>query len=190
MSCNTAITGGVVRDCLTINASVGVDKDLILVNYDDVDVTGTKEAANIEADDTNLNIGGLTAIKLKSGTIQHTFEGTDFSVVPNITSELRDDGDTWYIHSIAFTVFSKRAKDRQTLEDLGGSRVLAIAKDRSTGLFEIFGLDQGLKVSSIERAYVGAQNSNFYSVTIATPDVVVVRESCLAKLAVSVVTAV
>lgn len=190
MSCNTAITGGITRDCITINSAVGVDKDLVLVNYDDVDVTGTKASGNVEADDTNLNIGGLTAILLKVGTTQYTFEGTDYSVVPNVTSELRDDGDTWYVHSIAFTVFSKRAKDRVILEDLGGSRVIAIAKDRSTGLYEIFGLDQGLKVSAIERAYVGSQNSNFYSVTLATPDVAVVKESGLAKLAVSITTAI
>ena len=51
-------------------------------------------------------------------------------------------------------------------------------------------MDQGLKLSAIERAYVGAQNSNFYTVTIATPDIAVIREGNLAKLAVGINTAV
>ena len=190
MSCATKILSGATKDCNSINAAVGVDKDLILVNYEDVDIVGTKDAANREADNLNGNEKGLTTIKLKSGTIQYIFEGTDYSVVPTVTPEVKEDGDTWYIHSIAFTVYSKLAKDRKTLEDLGGSRVVAIAKDRSTGLFEIFGLDQGLKVSGVERAYVGTQSSNFYGVTLATPDIAVIRESTLGELALSITTAI
>lgn len=189
MPCNNIIAKGIALNCDAINAPVGVDADLILVNYDEFDRALTLAGANREADGTNNNLGGLTNIELKTGAVQHIFEGTDYSVIPNIAAEVKEDGNTWYIHSLAFTVYSKSAEDRKVLEDLGGSRVVAIAKDRSTGLFEIFGLDQGLKVSGIERAYVGAQNSNFYSVTIATPDIAVIRESTLGELAVNVNTA-
>lgn len=75
------------------------------------------------------------------------------------------------------------------MEQLAGSRVVAIAVDRSTGLFELFGADQGLKLSGLERAYTGSQTSNFYTVTIATPDIAVIRESTIAQLAVNVNTA-
>lgn len=187
-NCNNIITQGIERDCETINAPVGVDKDLILVNYDDFDRELT--LATREADDSNNNIGGLTAIQLKTGAVQHIFEGTDYSVVPNVTSETKEDGDSWYLHSLAFTVYSKKAQDRKTLEDLGGSRVIAIARDRSTGLYELFGADQGLKLSGLERAYTGTQNSNFYTVTIATPEVAVIRESSIGELAVGINTAV
>ena len=47
---------------------------------------------------------------------------------------------------------------------------------------EVFGMDQGLKLSGLERAYVGAQNSNFYTVTIATPDIAVIREGSVGEL--------
>lgn len=186
--CDGLIVGGIARDCNTINAPVGVDKDLILVNYDDFDRIAT--LATREADDTNGNEGGLTNIELRSGAVQHVFEGTDYSVVPSVTAEVKEDGDTWYVHSIAFTVYSKKAKDRKTLEDLGNSRVVAIAVDRSTGLYEIFGIDQGLKLSGVERAYTGAQTSNFYTVTLATPDIAVIREGSLGELAVGINTAV
>lgn len=188
--CGDLISAGIEKDCDTINAPVGVDKDLILVNYDDYDRINTILVTNVEADDTNKNEGGYTNIELKAGTIQHIFEGTDYSVIPNVTSEVRENGDSWFIHSIAFTIYSKLAKDRKTLESLASSRVIAIAKDRSTGLYELFGSDQGLKLSGLERAYVGSQNSNFYTVTLSTPDIAVIRESSIGKLAVNINTAV
>jgi hypothetical protein len=189
-NCINVILTGITKDCSTMNAAIGAEKDLILVNYDDFDLEGTLLIANREADDTNKNLGGLTAIKLKNGTVQHIFEGTDYSVVPSVTPEVKEDGDTWFIHVLTFTVYSKKAKDRKTLEALGKSKVIAITKDRSTGLYELFGMEQGLRVSGLERAYVGAQNSNFYSVTIATPDIAVVRESTLGELSTSIVTAI
>lgn len=189
MSCVTTILSGIARDCATVNAAVGVDKDLILVNYDDFDLAETMLIANRETTDADNNLGGLTAIKLKSGAVQHIFEGTDYSVIPSVTPEVKEDGDIWYTHSIAFTVYSKKAKDRKTIEALGGSRVIAITKDRSTGLYELFGAVQGLKMSALERVYVGQQNSNFYSLTISTPEIGVVKEPTLGELAVSIITA-
>ena len=187
--CSQLITAGIERDCDAVNAAVGVDKDLILVNYEDFDRVATLLAANREANDTNNNEGGLSNIHLKAGATQYIFEGTDYSVIPNVTAEVKEDGDSWYLHSIAFTVYSKAAKDRKTLEDLGGSRVIAIAIDRSTGLYELFGADQGLKLSGLERAYTGSQNSNFYTVTIATPEIAVIRESTIGELAIGIQTA-
>lgn len=187
--CDGTITSGIAKDCDTINAPVGVDKDLILVNYDDFDRTATLLPANIEADDTNNNIDGLTNIELKTGAVQYVFEGTDYSVIPNISTEVKEDGNAWFIHSLAFTSYSKRSADRKVLEDLAESRVVAIAVDRSTGLYEIFGVDQGLKLTGLERAYTGTQNSNFYVVTIATPDIAVIRESTIGSMAVNIVTA-
>jgi hypothetical protein len=189
VNCVNVILEGIAKDCSNLNAAIGAEKDLILVNYEDFDKAGTALIANREIDDLGNNIGGLTAIKLKLGAIQHVFEGTDYSVVPSVTPEIKEDGDAWYIHSIGFTVYSKKAKDRKTLEALGYSKVIAITKDRSTGLYELFGGDQGLKMSGIERAYVGTQNSNFYAVTIATSDIGVVRESTLGELSTSIITA-
>ncbi len=151
--CAGLIVSGIAKDCDTINAAVGVDKDLILVNYDDFDKALT--LATREADDSNGNEGGLTNIELKAGAVQHIFEGTDYSVIPNVTTEVRENGDAWFVHSIAFTVYSKKAKDRKTLEDLGESRVIAIAIDRSTNLYEIFGIDQGLKLIWIRESLYG-----------------------------------
>lgn len=189
-NCDGLIGAGITKHCDTINAPVGVDKDLILVNYDDYNRAGTLDTDNIVAAGADaVNVGGLTSVLLKTGATQYNFEGTDYSVIPNITSEVKEDGDSWFIHSIAFTVYSKIAIDRKTLEDLAESRVIAIAVDRSTGLYELFGSDQGLKLTGLERAYTGSQSSNFYTVTIATPDIAIIRESTIGLLAVGIVTA-
>lgn len=188
--CDGLIVGGIEKDCATINAPVGVEKDLILVNYVDFDRIATLLPSNIEADNTNNNESGLTNIELKTGTVQHIFAGTDYSVIPNIAPEVRENGDTWFIHSLAFTVYNKTAAARKRLEDLAESRVVAIVVDRSTQLYELFGADQGLKMTGLERAYVGSQNSNFYTVNLATPDVAVIRESTIGLLALGINTAV
>jgi hypothetical protein len=188
--CNDLLTQGIDVDCDNINAAVGVDKDLILVNYDDFDSVLTGESGNREADDANNNLDGLTKIFLKTGAVQYVFEGTDYSVIPNITGEVKEDGNSWFVHSITLTAYNKSATARKTIEQLAGSRMIAIAVDRSTGLYELFGSDQGLKLSGVERAYVGAQNSNFYTITMATPDIAVIREGSMGELAVGIETAV
>ena len=187
--CTGLIVSGISLNCDDINAAVGVGKDLILVNYSDFDRALTLAAGNIEADDTNGNIEGLTTIFLKTGAVQYVFEGTDYSVQPNVASETKEDGNSWYIHSILFTSYNKDSSARNVIEDLGQSNVVAIAVDRSTGLYELFGADQGLKLSALERAYVGTQTSNFYQVTLATPDIAVVRESSVGLLSVGITTA-
>ena len=191
MSCITElITAGIPKDCDNAYASIGSDKDLILINYDDVDVAATKDAGNREVDDSNNNEGGLTALILKTGKTLETdtfvFEGTDYSVVPSVVTEVKDDGDVWYVHNVLFTAYSKTAESRKVIEDLAGSRVVAVAKERSTGLSEVFGIDVGLKILTVEREYVDSQDSNFYKVTLATPDKGIVRESTIGELALTI----
>ena len=182
--CTSLITDGIVLNCDDINAAIGVDKDLMLINWNNFDREATLAASNFESDDTNGNQGGLTNIYVNDVSLVYTFEGTDYSVQPSITSEVKEDGNSWYIHSILFTSYNKESVARNVIEDLGNSRVVAVAIDRSTGLYELFGADQGLKLSAVERAYVGTQTSNFYQVTIASPDIAVVRESTLGLLSV------
>jgi hypothetical protein len=184
-ACVFSLSGGIPLVCADTYAQVGVKKDLILVNYDKFDLVTTLSV--IEADNTNNNIEGLTNINLLGGAIQHVFEGTDYSVVPTITPEVKEDGTVWYGHSILFTAYSKTAATRKVIQSLGGARVVAIAIDRSTGLYELFGAEQGLTLSGAERAYIGTQKSNFYDVTISTPEIGIIKEGNMGYLAVNIV---
>lgn len=182
---DSTILNGIKKDCDTIYSRIGVDKDLILINYSDFDLEATLESGNFESDNTNQNIKGLSDIKLKENAVLNIFEGTEYSVIPTVTPVALENGKFNYKHSIAFTVYSKLSKDRETLEKLSSSRVIAVTKDKSTGLYEIFGMHLGLRVSGIERSYTGSQNSNFYSVTISTPDIYVLSEPLLSRLSVA-----
>lgn len=179
------ILNGIQRDCDTIHSRIGVDKNLILINYADFDLEATLDSSNFEIDNTNRNIKGLSDIKLNPGAVLYTFEGTEYSVVPTVTPVPLENGTFNYTHSVAFTVYSKKSKDRDTLEQLSSSRVIAVTRDKSTGLYELFGATLGLRVSGIERTYTGSQNSNFYNVTLATPDIYVLAEPSLSKLSVA-----
>jgi len=179
------ILEGIARDCESDKAVIGVDKDLILIEYKYFNLAATKLLSNRETDNTNNNYKGLSNIVLKEGAVLNIFEGIDYSVIPSITPEAREDGSIRYIHSVKFTVFSKTARDRETLISLSKVRVVAVVRDLSTGLYELFGMEQGLRVSGLERAYVGSINSNFYSVTIATPDSYIVKESTIGELSVN-----
>jgi hypothetical protein len=181
---NSIITNGIALECAVFNESIGAEKDLVLINYSDFDFESTSSIYNRQTDDALKNLRGLTDIFLKPGAVQHIFEGTDYSVVPTVTPEQKEDGNIWYSHSISFTVYSKKSKDRETLISLGGSTVIAVTRDRSTGLYELFGMYQGLKVNEISRTYTGSQNSNFYQVTISTPDINVIKEPSLSELSV------
>jgi hypothetical protein len=182
---DSTILNGIKKDCDTIQSRIGVDKDLILINYTDFDLESTLESSNIETNNNNLNIKGLSDIKLYEDAVLNIFEGTEYSVVPTVTPVALENGLFNYKHSITFTVYSKLSKDRETLEKLSNSRVIAVTRDKSTGLYELFGMYLGLRVSGIERSYTGSQNSNFYSVTIATPEIYVLSEPYLSKLSVA-----
>ena len=182
---DSAILNGIKRDCDTINSRIGVDKDLILINYNDFDLEATLASGNRETGNTNGNFKGITDIKLKNSATLHIFEGTDFSVIPSVSPIVLENGKFNYNHSIVFTVYSKLSKDRITLLSLSEAKVVAVTKDRSTGLYELFGMRQGLRMSGLDRSYIGSQNSNFYSVTLSTPDFQVLKELTFGELAVS-----
>lgn len=182
---DSTILNGIQRDCATINSRIGVDKDLILINYSDFDYDATMLESNREISNSNGNIKGLSDIKLKPTAVLNTFEGTDYSVVPSVSHSVLENGKFNYSHSISFTVYSKLSKDRKTLETLSNSKIIAVTRDKSTGLFELFGAQQGLRMSEVSRTYTGSQNSNFYTVAIATPDFYVLKESSLSEMSVA-----
>lgn len=183
MDCNTLLTDGIPIDCDSVKGQVGVGKDLTIVEFDSFDQVLTLDPSNFEADDTNGNEGGLSKIILKTGATQLVFEGKDYSIKPSVSGETNDDNDTWYTHTIAFTAFNKTSAARKSLEALSGKRVIAITVDRSTGLYELFGAEQGLSISEVSREYTGSQNSNFYAVTLNTPEIAVIKEYNLGHLA-------
>ncbi len=179
---NELITRGISLDCSSIYAPIGVEKDLIVANYSDLDKEATLNSR--ETDESNENLGGLTKIVFKEGSKIYLIKGRENSIAPKVSSEEREDGKKKYTHSLSFTVFSKRAYDKKSLEKFADSRVVAITIDKSTGLYELFGIDRGLEISSISREYTGSQNSNFYSISMSTPSRAKLKENSLTETSV------
>ncbi len=177
----TLLTSGIDKDCGNINAIIGVEKDLILVNYSDFDRDLTMSLRDV--DDSNGNKDGISIIQFYEGTVLYIFQGTEFSVNPSFKMTKGENNTTKYTHSIGFTVYSKSSATRNTLMELSGAHVLAIVVDRSTGLYEIFGADRGLYMGDLSRTYNGSQQSNFYSVGIETPPNSFLKESTMGELA-------
>jgi len=44
-------------------------------------------------------------------------------------------------------------------------------------------------MTGAERAYIGSQKSNFYDVTLSTPEIGIMKESSIGHLAVNIITA-
>ena len=59
--CDGIIASGITKDCATINAAVGVDKDLILVNYEDFDKTAYFPIHGEKKGDTTLEDNGIVS---------------------------------------------------------------------------------------------------------------------------------
>lgn len=179
---NNLITSGILKNCDSIYDTIGVDKDLILVNYIDFNSEITLSEENKVLDPEGINYRGISKIILNENAKRYVFEGLNNSVIPSITSEEREDGKMMYSHEVSFIAYSKSSQDREIMESLSKSKVIAITKDLSTGLYELFGGKVGLSLKSISRQYTGSQNSNFYSITLGTSDIAVLKEDAMGKL--------
>jgi hypothetical protein len=182
MCYTSLITSGIGIDCdFSVGKAVGVEKDLILGNYEDFkrELTLSEER---ESDDTNNNKDGLRRVEFKDATVLHTFKGKQNSVVPGFSAQELEDGRIVYTHSLNFTVFNKTSEARHNLMNLSSARLVAITVDKSTGLFEIFGIDRGLKLNNISREYVGSQSSNYFQVSLTTPSQAVLKETRIPEL--------
>ena len=179
---NNLITSGILKNCDSIYDIIGVDKDLILVNYVDFNVDLTLSKVNKVLESEDINYKGISRIILNANAQTYFFNGSYNSVAPTITPELREDNKMRYSHEITFIAYSKTAEDRKMMESLSKSKVIAITKDLSTGLYELFGAKVGLTFKSISRQYSGAQNSNFYSITLGTADTAILKEDTMGEL--------
>jgi hypothetical protein len=179
---NNLITSGILKNCDSIYDTIGVDKDLILVNYIDFNSEITLSEENKVLDPQNINYRGISKIILNENAQTYVFEGSHNSVIPTVTNELREDNKMLYSHEVSFIAYSKKSEDRKIMESLSKSKVIAITKDLSTGLYELFGGKAGLTLKSISRQYSGSQNSNFYSITLATPEIAFLKEDTMGEL--------
>ena len=80
-----------------------------------------------------------------------------------------------YKHTLDMVVFAVNAAAKTQLEALAQGSVIAIVEHKFKGLngesaFEIFGREQGMEMSVLERDQSNADNLGAYTITLSTPD--------------------
>lgn len=138
------LTRGARYDCDN-PAQGGVEKDVILVNKDDIlGVTRT----SIEG------VEFITDLVLKNNAIGYEFQGFGTSVVPSHTLR-RSATSVTYDHIVQLQVFEVNQWQKNNLEKAALGRQVAIVKNFSNDLdrnyFEIYGLDIGLQLNELTR---------------------------------------
>jgi len=168
MSSHEILTGDILPQCEEEYSRIGVDKLLILYNWIDYDREKTIENG------VNINVTSLQN-EIRIDTKEN-------SITPLVSGQKGIDDVTTYIHSLGFVVVTKTNTNRELLMQLSNGRFIAVVKDRSTGLYELFGRDFGLVCTSISRTSTGQSTSNGYSVSLAISPNCGGKEKSLPKL--------
>lgn len=155
-----------------------IDDQLILINFDDIDVI-TRNATNKQI------IEGITIKTASPQRTAYTVEGKNYS---NIADDALAKGkyiDGWE-HNVLFLAMGNDPDYKLWVENLAGSRIVAIVKNKyenlhkvagatggpSDSLYEIYGLDTGLEVKTIVRNKMDADNKGSFVIQMGCNELV------------------
>lgn len=162
MSCKKIATNRLINCANPMVA--GVDDELILINFDDID--------GITRNVTNPQI--IEGITLASGATAFRYEGknnsneTDSNLVKKKYAEVYD-------HIVKFKVFENGSEVKKELENMIGGKMVAIIRNNykaNDSQWEVFGIDTGLFVKTATRNAMDQETQGAYAVELMTSDVV------------------
>lgn len=141
LDCAQLTAGLLAADCNT-SATAGLEDDVILMNYDDVDKTASAVANNI-----------VSSIVMKSG--KKGFIYTSFGKSFDDSGATFTKGtyrNTW-LHTLMMRIFAKSENAKSFVNELGaGAKIIAIVKNKEGGTggevkYEVYGWDNGLELN-------------------------------------------
>lgn len=160
------LTDDILYDC--DNPPTGGANDrLILLNYSDV------QDAAVTLDGTNPLV--VTNIVLASGIQGYVYEGLNNSNEPR-TALVKGRYVNGYDHEVRFKVFKNSPDTKKQLNKLDGALVVAIVQNNHKGAsgnaaFEIYGLENGLRLQELERIIADAETQGAYNLLIRNDEV-------------------
>lgn len=172
MDCSK-ITKGLIAATCGKNATAGLEDDVLLINFDDIDRTLSVVEDNV-----------ITSIVLKSGAKAYKFT--------TIGRSLNDMGGTltkgtyrdFWLHSLPLRIFTKNEDSKAFVNDLtAGARLVPVIKNKETGVagdvkYEALGWDNGLELN--EGTFSAAMTDGVvYDITLSSTDTA--QESSLPK---------
>jgi hypothetical protein len=158
------LTKGVIAAVCGKTATSGLEDDVILLNYADVDKSASTIANNV-----------VSEIVMKSGKIGYIF--TSYGKSFNDSGATFTKGtyrNTW-IHNIMLRIFTKNEASKSFVNSLAeGSKIIAIVKNKEAGAggevqYEVYGWDNGLTLNE-GTASVNMDDGIVYSLNIGSED--------------------
>ncbi|OJV40832.1 MAG: hypothetical protein BGO29_14790 [Bacteroidales bacterium 36-12] len=164
MNCSDLLAAVTAAQCGK-NATVGLEDNLILVNFNDVD-----KAASVVTSDV------ISDLVLKSGKKGYTFTtiGRSFNDA-GVPSVNRGTYKNTVSHSIPLRIFIKTEPAKAFVNKLiAGARFMAIAKNNEIGTagevkYEVYGWDNGLEITNLAST-VAMADGVVYDVTVSSID--------------------
>ena len=147
------------------NATVGLEDDLILINFDDIDKPGSTVTNNVISE---LVLNG-TKKGFKFSTIGRSMNEAG---VPSVN---RGTYKNTVIHSLPLRIFVKNEKVKDFVNKfIEGARVGAVVKNREIGeagevKYEFYGFDNGLEITTLV-ATTAMTDGIVYDITISSVD--------------------
>lgn len=163
MDCSELTAGLVGADC-NKTASAGLEDDVILLNYNDVDKSKSVIANNV--------ITSIVMKPEKKGFVFTTFgKAYDEGGATFVKGTYRN---TWQ-HNIPLRIFIKNEDAKTFVNEFGaGAKVIAIVKNKEIGAsgevkYEAYGWDNGLELNESTNT-IAMSDGVVYSLTIGSAD--------------------
>lgn len=155
------ITIGAAFDC-DDPITPGVDQRLILVNKEDI------SAVTYDVTLTSL-ITGITLTALKTG---FAFQGVRQALNPQYTF-VPQTVSVGYDHQVDFMVFDISQAQKDNLEKMAMTKMVAIIENRNTtgnsnSVFEVYGLEVGLDMQTNVRIPADNETAGAFSISLMT----------------------
>ena len=143
------------------NSAPGLDNELVLINFDDVDRSGSTVNGNV-----------ISALVLKDGKngYHYTTERNGFDGDSPLNKGTYKTG---FNHQIVARVFLRSQKNKDEINALAASRVIAVVKNNDTvnaeTKYEVYGWDTGLVLNDFSAPTTDGDGI-IYTLTLGTDE--------------------
>jgi len=153
------ISANILISCL-FPIQAGTEDTLILLNRTDI-VSTTRNGSNLQI---------VENIILASGASGYAYQGMNNSHKPKFNVVKVGPFKRWS-HQIDFMAFGVLADSKEQMQKLKDGDIVAIVYNKFKGIsgngaFEIYGLDAGLKIETIERDVTNQETQGAFAISL------------------------
>ncbi len=151
-NCLTLLSGNIDFDCHADTAAML--QEMLLINYSDIQSHTVAE--------------GVATITLATGATPSIVKVFNASAGASEAAKINDKTPPASTHTVFGTIFKRDAEAYVQAEQIRGGRFVAITKAEQSGVYEVWGLRAGLKLTGGDRNT--NEDSGFFTFTLTTPE--------------------